>query len=55
MSDFASFNPDALDRYITGNYGEDQFRDQCPDCIDCDGPARCECYCHLEEETDGND
>lgn len=26
-----SFNPDALDRYITGNYGEDQFQDE-PEC-----------------------
>jgi len=22
-----NFNPAALDRYITGNYGEDQFKD----------------------------
>lgn len=29
---------DSLDRYITGNYGEDQFRDECLDEDDtCDG------------------
>lgn len=29
-----NINPHELDRYITGNYGEDQFKDHCPECED---------------------
>lgn len=30
MSERAQLDPAALDRYITGNYGEDQFSDEWP-------------------------
>ena len=30
-------NPTDLDRWITGNYGEDQFEDEC-ECEDCTDP-----------------
>jgi hypothetical protein len=33
-------NPIALDRWITGNYGEDQFKGEC---------AKCGDYRHLDE------
>ena len=47
---------DSLDRYITGNYGEDQFKEErdlpdcsyecyAGDCKKCDGIG-CDCLCH---------
>ena len=36
---------DALDRYITGNYGEDQFRGICKNCKDCNEDR--DCFCHI--------
>ena len=39
---------EALDRHITGNYGEDQFRGISPQCLDydCDHCEDCNCACH---------
>lgn len=36
MSDYGRINGPALDRYITGNYGEDQYDGECmnEDCND---------------------
>ena len=44
MSDFGRINGPDVDRYITGNYGEDQLRgdeddaDECDECDEC-GPV----------------
>jgi hypothetical protein len=36
----AGMDPGALDRYITGNYGEDQYPDfECPGCEDDENAA----------------
>ncbi len=42
-----SFNPEALDRHITGNYGEDQFRDR-----DCGKPMQ-DGPCQLDPDHRG--
>ena len=44
------FKKEALDRYITGNYGENQFKGLSGDCndgdyVDCD-MENCSCKCH---------
>lgn len=55
MSRFGRQFDNALDRHITGNYGEDQFKEargidasyECimGDCKKCDGVG-CDCLCH---------
>ncbi len=43
---------EALDRNITGNYGEDQFRGISPQCLDddCDHCEDCNCKCHNHDD-----
>ena len=41
MSDYGRIDPGELDRYITGNYGEDELRDEpddVPPCPECGKP-----------------
>ena len=54
MSRFGKQFDNALDRHITGNYGENQFKERQPncsyecyggDCKKCDGVV-CDCLCH---------
>ena len=58
MSRFGKQFDNALDRHITGNYGEDQFKEErdLPDCsyecyggscAKCDGVG-CDCPCHAK-------
>jgi len=45
----AEINPSALDRHITGNYGEDQYRDHefCDGCEhDNEGTGECDLHKH---------
>lgn len=55
----ADLDRDALDRYITGNYGEDQYADadcpEVPDCTVCGEPAD---YClgnHIKPASNAPD
>ena len=59
MSRFGKQFDNALDRYITGNYGEDQLKDgiELPDCSyecyagdckKCNGVG-CDCLCHAKK------
>jgi hypothetical protein len=43
-----------LDRHITGNYGEDQFRRYGPECRECEGEgcAECEGRGYYDEDED---
>ena len=56
MSRFGKQFDNALDRHITGNYGENQFKEErdltdcsydcyAGDCKKCDGIG-CDCLCH---------
>lgn len=59
MSDPTRLDPVALDRWITGNYGEDQFKDEDEneelEYFSCDRPGRHGCgYCDAcDEWADG--
>jgi len=57
MSRFGRQFDNALDRHITGNYGENQFKEKIPDCSyecyagdckKCNGVG-CDCLCHAKK------
>ena len=47
MSDYNQINAAELDRHITGNYGEDQFKGlhSCPECDETGEVVKGECLC----------
>lgn len=49
----AGMDPGALDRYITGNYGEDQYPDD-HECSRCGGPWGEDETCEECTDDDGN-
>lgn len=54
MSDYNQIDGAALDRYITGNYGEDQFRGLLP-CSDCEESGEVvvdDCLCPVVVRSD---
>ena len=48
---------EALDKHITGNYGENQFSDISEQCLDddCDHCESCGCECHAHPSNCGCD
>ena len=54
MSDYNQLNGAELDRYITGNYGEDQFKGliDCPSCEGSGEAVKDECLCHTAVRGD---
>ncbi len=54
MSDYNQIDGAALDRYITGNYGEDQFKGfhPCPECDEAGEVVAGECLCAAVERDE---
>ena len=54
MSDYNQLDGAELDRYITGNYGEDQFKGliDCPSCEGSGEAVKDECLCHTAVRDD---